>query len=96
MQSRTVYKEAVRVFDSSVQIDIMVEECAEMIDALQKHKRMRPCNVSEEIADVEIMAAQMRLLFPGVKEIKIKKMGMLEKLINERKEGMSGHTISEA
>lgn len=45
-----------------------VEECAELIVALQKHINRTPSletieNIVDEIADVEMMLAQMRLAF---------------------------------
>ena len=45
-----------------------IEECAELIVALQKHINREPSpktieNIVDEIADVEMMLAQMRLVF---------------------------------
>ena len=50
----------------TAQIGQAVEECAELIVALQKHVNRTPRTVSidnimDEIADVEMMLAQMRL-----------------------------------
>jgi len=50
------------------QVGLAVDECAELIVALQKHtNRMQSeqslDNVLDEIADVEIMCAQMRYAF---------------------------------
>lgn len=50
------------------QIDQTVEECAELIVALNKHARRSPKpgtldNVLDEIADVEMMLAQMRIAY---------------------------------
>lgn len=54
----------------SSQMDQTVEECAELIQALNKYKR-NTCistkeNILEEIADVEIMLEQMKWLLAGV------------------------------
>ena len=81
MQNKTIYNESIRVFGAAFQIEKMIEECAELIKALQNYKQNRPNNVAEEVADVEIMCSKMRLLFPGVKEIKKKNIERLEKLI---------------
>jgi len=50
------------------QADQTVEECAELIVALHKHIKRQPAHntldgVLDEIADVEMMLAQMRLSF---------------------------------
>jgi NTP pyrophosphatase (non-canonical NTP hydrolase) len=50
----------------NTQVGQTVEECAELIVALQKHINRTPspdtiANILDEIADVEIMLAQMRL-----------------------------------
>ena len=52
----------------NAQADQAVEECAELIVALQKHVKRLPQPgtfdaVLDEIADVEMMLAQMRLAF---------------------------------
>ncbi|MCL2202529.1 MAG: hypothetical protein FWB88_01120 [Defluviitaleaceae bacterium] len=52
-------------WSGNMQIGCLVEECAELIVALQKHaNRNKPNmieNILEEMADVEIMLAQVRL-----------------------------------
>ena len=50
----------------AAQVGQTVEECAELIVALQKHINRTPspdtiANILDEIADVEMMLAQMRL-----------------------------------
>ncbi|MCL2771939.1 MAG: hypothetical protein FWD71_01200 [Oscillospiraceae bacterium] len=52
----------------SAQVGQTVEECAELIVALQKHINRSPQprtidNILDEIADVEMMLAQMRISF---------------------------------
>ena len=84
--NKKIYKEALQVFGHANQIDMIIEECAELIHAIQKHKRVRPCDVQSEIADVEIMCAQMRLIFPGVSIIKKDKLIRLQEKIQKRKD----------
>lgn len=66
---RTIYKEAIDLWGFDVQIDIMIEECAELIKALSKFKRygmdinFDTDSVIEELADVEIMVNQMKTVF---------------------------------
>lgn len=47
------------------QIDMCIEECAELINALEKYRRGRntKADVITEIADVQIMCEQMQELF---------------------------------
>lgn len=54
-----------RVNGDESQIDKAIEECAELIGALVQHRQKRVSYeaVVDEIADVTIMAAQMRLMF---------------------------------
>ena len=74
------------------QLNILQEECAELIQAASKYKRNRLIDdyqhIVEEIADVEIMIAQVKYLLKmpnyhvdGVKEEKIKRQ--LERIQNE-------------
>ena len=51
----------------NAQVGQTIEECAELIVALQKHINRTPhpesvSNILDEIADVEMMLAQMRLI----------------------------------
>lgn len=48
------------------QLGILQEECAELIQAISKHLRGEPKdNMLEEIADVEIMIDQIKILLDG-------------------------------
>jgi NTP pyrophosphatase (non-canonical NTP hydrolase) len=59
---------ALAQWGEAAQVGMAVEECAELIVALQKHINRTPSpdtidNIADEIADVEMMLAQMRLTF---------------------------------
>ena len=73
---------AIKQWGVDAQLDMLVEECAELIKAIQHMKRER-CGwneVAEEIADVRIMTAQFHTL-DGVSDmIHIKEMEKLERL----------------
>jgi len=63
-------QEALVHYGVNVQTDATIEECAELIVALNKHVKRAPKvgletlnNVIDEMADVEIMLAQMRIAF---------------------------------
>lgn len=78
---------AIETFGTAIQIDIAIEECSELINALCKWKRRRvgDSEVVTEIADVQIMMAQMALMFgwDEVDEERQKKLARLERRIAE-------------
>ena len=92
--NRKLYKEAVKTFGHAHQIDIAIKELAAMIHEIQKHKQVLPCDVPEAIADVEIMCAQMRIIFPGVPDAKGRRLVRLQRLIQERMEDFAMNTKS--
>jgi len=86
--NRKIYKEALQIFGHAAQIEKAVEECGELIVELQRYKQARKCDVQSEIADVEIMCAQMRIVFPGVPAKKAEKLARLQALIKTKKESV--------
>ena len=63
-----VMQTALEQWGLNAQVGQIVEECAELIVALQKYINRTPKpdtleNIIDEIADVEMMLAQMRLVF---------------------------------
>lgn len=80
-----LYERAVKAYGADKQIEQVIEECAELIMALQKIKRFPDAlnyweNVHEEIADVELMINQMKYIFNSekIEEYKNKKIKRLE------------------
>ena len=65
-------KKAIETWGAAAQIDMCIEECAELIDALCKYKRGRCSDdhVAEEIVDVTIMVTQMAALFDTAAQCK--------------------------
>lgn len=65
MDEREVYKEAIKVYGKDAQVLMAIEEMAELQNELCKDQRGRNTekNIAEEIADVEIMLEQMKLIF---------------------------------
>lgn len=62
---KNLYNQAVNTFGTPAQIIIAMEECSELIKELSKTLRGK-CNVdniSEEIADVQIMLEQLKIIF---------------------------------
>ncbi len=77
---------AIEVYGEQHQIDQAEQKLIELLDAL-KHRRRpdRITNVYEEIADVEIMLDQLKLIFncgQMVSNIRTQKLARLEKRMN--------------
>lgn len=77
---KTIYK-----FGVTNQIDKAIEECLELVQTLIKFKQNRMNNVEEEVADVEIMCEQLRMLFNEemINAFKAQKLDRLEKRVLE-------------
>ena len=83
-------KRAIDTFGEEAQMIVAVEELSELAKEITKHLRGKGdiYNMCEEIADVEIMVEQLKLMLPGMVEqmvahIKAKKLKRLEMLIDE-------------
>jgi NTP pyrophosphatase (non-canonical NTP hydrolase) len=63
-ERRSLYATAIKAFGRFAQMDMLVEESAELIQAVNKYKRdlniLTAANLAEEIADVEIMIEQIK------------------------------------
>lgn len=70
------------------QKEMMVEECAELIVALKHYDRSRVATaaVIEEMVDVELALAQMKMVFevePEYSRIRLAKIARLERLLDD-------------
>lgn len=78
---------AIEAFGVESQLDMAVEECSELINAICKLRRGRNTNedVITEIADVAIMMEQLSIIFGRnkVEAEKMKKLLRLEERINK-------------
>lgn len=85
---REVCGRAIGIFGAEDQTLLAMEECAELIQALSHKLRGRNHNVEEEIADVEIMLCQMKLLADEekIKWYRAEKLSRLDGLIRQRAE----------
>jgi hypothetical protein len=81
MTDRELCEEAVKQYGREAQIEMVIEECAELIVALKQwqRKRIHTIDVVEEIADVEIMVEQSRVMF-GDSSINDAKRAKLDRL----------------
>ena len=88
--TRSIYKRAVDLWGQPTQIDMAIEECAELIKQLSKIDRRvngsDEYKVAEEVADVEIMMEQLRYII-GADKVDVVKRRKLERLLNLIKYG---------
>lgn len=80
----SICQKAIQKYGKSAQMVVAIEECSELQKALTKTLREQPnlLNIAEEIADVEIMIEQLKLIFKNerqVEEFKKHKLMRLEK-----------------
>ena len=80
---RTICVLAVETFGPKSQIDMAIEECAELINALCKFRRERvgTLDVVTEIADVQIMCDQLAYMF-GEQSVDDERKRKIERLQN--------------
>lgn len=87
-RDRDTFREAIETWGLPAQIDMAVEECAEVIVALQHLQRDRTDreDVIEELADLRIMFEQLRWYFGRdfVDPVVIDKMGRLRERLGQR------------
>jgi len=86
----SLFEKIIRKYGTDLQLEVLIEECAELIFAIQKWKRKKVktpnANVTErdiisEAVDVEIMIEQLKQIFPNTKlwkEIRKNKLKRME------------------
>lgn len=73
MSEKNIYERLIERYGPEKQLEMVIEECAELIKAIQKYKRVKPghekkvveADVIGEGVDVEIMIEQLKLIFPN-------------------------------
>jgi len=89
MKNEKIYKRAWKTFGKDKQLDMIIEECSELIKEVCMLKRERNVyfnKIVEEMADVEIMNEQFRCVYDleGLYSYyKRKKLDRLERRLNE-------------
>ena len=83
LKEENLYQKAVSLWGFESQIQMIIEEMAELTTALCHVLRNRESieAVMEELADVEIMLNQMKIIFPSIEAIKKEKLERLALLI---------------
>ena len=87
-----VLKQAIEIFGITQQMDMAMEECAELIVALNKIKRSTIIDQNKavddmlsEVADVEIMIEQIKIMFSGYEAVESAKKEKLARLAHRVK-----------
>ena len=80
---KKTYETAIKTWGVDNQVDMLIEEAAEVIHAIQKLRRglVTEDSVCEELADLEIVLEQMRLVF-STKDIDKFKAAKIKRLKN--------------
>ncbi len=87
-----IYREAVSRWGMDAQVNMAIEEMAELISALQHYRREESWghhatveDIADEIADVEIMMEQLKFMFGidslHLDQIKEKKLSRVKELL---------------
>lgn len=82
-----ILKATIHKYGAENQENMCIEECAELIHAINKKHRGKPHNIAEEIADVEIVLEQVKMIngcYGEVDEIKKQKLARLSDSIKEQ------------
>lgn len=73
MEHKEIYEIAVKTYGVDAQIGQYHEEVGELMKAINKHRRepssITMANISEEIADNEIMSEQLKVIYGNAKEV---------------------------
>lgn len=75
-----ILENAIERYGAEAQEGVAQEECAELIQAISKKHRGKPHNIAEEIADVEIMLEQLKIINRCWKEVKEIKESKIQRL----------------
>lgn len=92
MRKKELYRKAMEKWGNA-QIGMMIEECSELITVLAKYRRKINgssfVEITEEMADVEIMLEQMKVFFDNYNVVELEKeekLKRLENLLKDEKE----------
>ena len=82
MTERDIFITAINTYGDTAQEQIAVEECSELIQAICHKHRGRQHNIPEEIADVEIMLEQLKIINDCGGEVEKIRKRKVERLYN--------------
>jgi len=83
--SDNIYKQTIEKWGEPLQIIVAIEEMSELTKALTKWFRQQTTKskICEEIADVEIMLEQLRIMFDDSNKVDYFKRQKIKRLDNE-------------
>lgn len=81
--SENIYELAIKKWGKDLQIAIAIEEMAELTKELVKCWRKKEHNVLEELADVEIMINQLKIIFGDTRIMRDQKLIRLAKMLKK-------------
>ena len=82
MTEYQILKTAIDTYGAELQEITAMEECAELIQAISHKRRGREHNIAEEIADVEIMLEQLKIINNCNDEVEKIHKQKIERLFN--------------
>ncbi len=80
MNEKKIFNDAIRVFGGAAQEEVAIEECSELIQAITHKHRGREHNIPEEIADVEIVLEQLKIINNCASEVEEIRKAKVERL----------------
>ena len=83
MTEKEIFIDAIRVFGEMAQEEVAIEECSELIQAITHKHRGREHNIAEEIADVEIMLEQLKIINGCASEVEEIRKAKIDRLYNK-------------
>lgn len=88
---RKICEDAIQIFGVPAQLDMAVEEMSELTKEICKHKRGLgdKGHIAEEIADVEIMLEQLKLIFDRRVSVEAQVDSKLDRLQGRIKEAIN-------
>lgn len=98
MHESIIYSEAIRKWGENAQIDVMIEEAAELIVSLQHRKRGRGsvAEILSEMADVDIMLGQMRVIFGSYGVEKAYKLARVQERLMSNNRDLASTVVHKA
>ena len=82
MSETEILNAAITVYGDIAQEQMAIEECSELIQAICHKHRGRPCNIAEEIADVEITLEQLKIINNCSNEVEEIRKNKIDRLFN--------------
>lgn len=83
MNEKEIFNSTIRVFGEMAQEEVAIEECSELIQAITHKHRGREHNIPEEIADVEIMLEQLKIINGCASEVEGIRKAKVERLYDK-------------